>query len=258
MKEQKSPRTSMSFTLIELLVVIAIIAILAGMLLPALSKARERGRTASCMNNMKQLASGAQQYSQDFNDYTPAGGNMTSMEKLGFSSQIAPYLGVQTISEAGWKIPADTSFPILACPSDPSPHNKDKAQNANQYCSGKEGRSYGITLGASGDGGIGTKVGNVQYGIKMSRLNHISDGGLFVEQETGVVTVWSNQPTVVAYNHSGSGRITNVDRVVLSGNLGMNIAWLDGHVSLYTGNIFGPNNNTTDGAVYYILRPDIK
>ena len=60
-----------SFTLIELLVVIAIIAILAAMLLPALQQARDRGKAAHCVNNLKSAGTYSSMYADDNKDYAP-------------------------------------------------------------------------------------------------------------------------------------------------------------------------------------------
>jgi prepilin-type N-terminal cleavage/methylation domain-containing protein len=89
------------FTLIELLVVIAIIAVLIGILLPSLSKARESGRQTVCLANLRQLATIVQQYADDYKGRSPALGQpYTASPNWAFVAARALGLEGETTAEA--------------------------------------------------------------------------------------------------------------------------------------------------------------
>ena len=87
-------KNNIKFTLIELLVVIAIIAILASILMPALSSARKRAKTTTCTNNMKTVMLGYQQYGDQFDGITPL--SMFSQVGMGSYSFLLRVLKYQT------------------------------------------------------------------------------------------------------------------------------------------------------------------
>src|SRR5687768_3406263 len=85
-----------AFTLIELLVVIAIIALLAAILFPVFARARENARKTSCSNNLKQIAIGLAQYTQDWDEMTvpvSVDGSMnTNIRAFVWNQLLQPYL----------------------------------------------------------------------------------------------------------------------------------------------------------------------
>ena len=117
--DMKKMKKKTGFTLIELLVVIAIIAILAAMLLPALAQAREKARTASCMNNLKQLGLAFHFYLEESDEFCPTRnntGNIFWYQQMGY---VLENMGVPC--DAG-TVPPKPSYlnsgrTILRCPT---------------------------------------------------------------------------------------------------------------------------------------------
>ena len=117
-KEYNNSKSKKGFTLIELLVVIAIIAILAGLLLPALALSKNKAKQIHCLSNMKQMGIGFILYTDDFDGVLPSTAHLSQRPENIWINTLSPYVG--DVDE------------IRFCETDPKKELKEK-NNGTSY-----------------------------------------------------------------------------------------------------------------------------
>lgn len=127
-------REGSAFSLLELLVVITITVALAGVLLPALSRARRSARDVGCLNNLRQWGKATQLYAAENNDRLPWDGSPNGLSReTGWYIELPRVIGIPTYPELSWRtnaeVPVSTS--VWICPANP---RRSNGNNLFHYC----------------------------------------------------------------------------------------------------------------------------
>jgi len=131
--------TNRAFTLIELLVVIATIGILAALLLPTLSAAKERGRRTACVNNLRQVNLAIRLYAEDNADSLPV-----LPDPDPYPNGVGAYYKQLVKGYLGLTGPASPSEKVFICPSDPTFHTRIQHAFTSYTFNGYEAGSSSI------------------------------------------------------------------------------------------------------------------
>jgi prepilin-type N-terminal cleavage/methylation domain-containing protein/prepilin-type processing-associated H-X9-DG protein len=220
-------KVAKGFTLIELLIVIAIIALLAAILFPVFSRARENARRISCMSNMKQLGLGYMQYAQDYDERLPSwymfsvhGSYAISEAQPGTYAMMRSYLK----SDAIWICPSDyANETTQMCAEYNCAYPQADSRVTISTVKEKGGRSYvqnSVLLR-----GRFLPSGDATYaGVLLSALAYPSEAMLLADGNSGASVegiVDGNQAWGIPPRHFG----------------GANVAYADGHAKWKPGPI---------------------
>jgi len=196
------------FTLIELLVVIAIIALLASMLLPALSKAREMARSVKCISNLKQFGTANMMYAADNDGWLPYNPGQTETYTL-WDNDLTPYLNYDMANRETRK-----DYSIFHCPSGGKAYYSQWPHRARGY-------AYNGYIRAN-EGGI-ARLSKIQTPSNTVLMTDFSLGASYNYVEGFTYMKSNNYVEVNAYANSVYIAFRHSERC--------NVLFADGHVS---------------------------